>query len=339
MSPDPNDLLLFAKVIDHGSFSRAAERLGLPKSTLSRRISALEAALGERLLLRTTRQLSLTEFGSGVLEHARQIASEVDATSHFAQHRQLEISGRLRVSMPNDLANIVLAPMLERFVSDHPNIQLELDLSPRRVDLIGESFDLAVRMGDLADDASLTARRIAVFSTGLYAAPAYLVRKGMPQHPDELAEHESVRLLTRTGDAMRWNLRRDDATWEGIPPGRVAVNSYDVLLRLTCAGAGLALLVDHYAAPLLSTGLLQQVLPEWHTPAHTAWAVFPGRRLMPRRVRVFLDALIETFSAPACQAQQDRIEAVKTGARKRRLEGSGRRSPPLKTATVAEVSP
>ena len=178
MNVEPNDLLLFARVVDEHSFTRAAERLGLPKSTVSRRVSALEAQLGERLLLRTTRQLTLTDFGHSVLEHAHQIASEVDAASLLAQHRQVQPSGRLRVSMPADFATNVLAPMLATFVQKYPAISLELDLTPRRVDLIGENFDVAIRMGDLPDDSTLAARRLATFTAGLYASPRYLARRG-----------------------------------------------------------------------------------------------------------------------------------------------------------------
>ena len=172
MTVEPNDLLLFARVADAGSFSRAAVAAGLPKSTLSRRIAALEAQLGERLLLRTTRRLAVTDFGHGVLEHARQIAADVEAAAALAQHRQAEPSGRLRVSMPSDFGNVVLGQRLADFIARHPTIELELDLSPRRVDLVGENFDVALRMGDLPDDATLAARRLAVFSHGLYAAPA-----------------------------------------------------------------------------------------------------------------------------------------------------------------------
>src|SRR5690606_29407693 len=124
-----------------------------------------EAHLGERLLLRTTRKLTVTDFGHAVLEHARQVTAEVEATAALAQHRQAQPSGRLRVSMPSDFANGVLGPLLADFIARYPAISLDLDLSPRRVDLIGENFDLALRMGDLPDDASLAARRVADFSS------------------------------------------------------------------------------------------------------------------------------------------------------------------------------
>jgi DNA-binding transcriptional LysR family regulator len=308
MNLEANDLLLFARVVDEGSFSRAAQRVGAPKSTVSRRIAALEAQLGERLLLRTTRKLTVTDFGHSVLDHARQVLAEVEAASSLAQHRQVAPSGRLRVSMPADFANEVLAGMLAEFVMQHPAIALELDLSPRRVDLIGENFDLALRMGDLPDDASLAARRLAVFSTGLYAAPAYLERRGTPPEPEALMEHDALRLLARGGEAQPWVLTRGEARWEGIPPGRATANAPELLMRLARKGVGITAVVHHFADPHVRSGELVPVLADWSLPAAAAWAVFPGRRLMPARTRVFLDAIQAQLSGPACQAEDAKVE-------------------------------
>ena len=314
MNLDANDLLLFARVAEAGSFSRAAEQVGLPKSTLSRRIAALEAALGERVLLRTTRKLQITDFGSSVLEHAHAIAEDVSAAAALAQHRQLEPSGRLRVSMPSDLANVVLADVLAAFIARHPAIELELDLTPRRVDLIGENFDLAIRMGQLPDDATLAARRLAVFSNGLYAAPAYLQRRGMPAEPAALLGHDALRMLTRSGEPAPWLLSRGEARWQGTPPGRATANAPDLLIRLAIAGAGIAAVGDHFVEPQVRAGQLVPVLPEWRLPPAEAWAVFPGRRLMPARTRVFLDALQAAFSGPACQQVEAAVQRRKRAA-------------------------
>lgn len=288
---DANDLLIFARVAEVGSFSRAAERLGLPKSTVSRRIALLEERLGERLMLRTTRRLTLTEFGNQLLEHARQVAAEVDAVKALSEHRQARPSGRLRVSMPSDFATLLLSDMLAAFVALHPAVSLELDLSPRRVDLLGENFDLAVRMGELPDDSLLAARRIAVFPNGLYAAPGYLAERGEPLTPDDLAQHDALRLLRINGEAASWTLLRDKQRWQGVPPGRATANSPELLIRLACAGTGIAAVPDYFAAPSVRQGQLRRVLPDWCLPSHTAWAVFPGRRLMPAKTRAFIDML------------------------------------------------
>ncbi|MBI5255899.1 MAG: LysR family transcriptional regulator [Burkholderiales bacterium] len=300
---DANDLLLFARVAEAGSFSRAAERVLLPKSTVSRRIAALEKRLGERLLQRSTRKLSITEFGFGVLDHARALATEVDGALALAQHRQARPSGTLRVSMPADFAGLALPQMLARFTREHPAIVLELDLSPRRVDLIGENFDLAVRMGTLQEDSQLAARRLAELATGLYAAPAYLRAHGTPRTPDDLLALHGLLLLSRTGEAKTWQLERQATggaapeRWHGAPAERTLANSPELLMRMAQAGTGVVAVADFYAAPQVREGALVRVLPDWCLPTGTCWAVFPGRRLMPARTRAFLDALVATMGA------------------------------------------
>ncbi|MGM9427630.1 LysR family transcriptional regulator [Hydrogenophaga sp. MI9] len=288
---DPNDLLIFARVAELGSFSRAAERLGLPKSTVSRRLAALEQRMGERLLLRTTRRQTLTEFGLQLLEHARQVVAELDAVGLLREQRQAAPSGRLRVSMPGDFANMVLVDSLAAFMALHPAITLELDLSPRRVDLLGEGFDVAVRMGDLPDDALLVASKLAVFTHGLYASPGYLADHGDPQSPDDLARHVAVRLLRGNGETAGWTLSQGDQSWSGVPAGRVSANSPEMLIRLARAGAGIAAVPDHYAVADVRAGALRRVLPGWTMPTSTAWAVYPGRKLMPAKTRAFVDML------------------------------------------------
>ncbi len=316
---EPNDLLLFARVAELGSFSRAAERFGVPKSTVSRRVSALENQLGERLLQRTTRKLTITDFGQAVLEHARHVAEDVEAASSLAQNRQVEPRGRLRVTMPGDLGNVVLAPMLAAFAVQHPAITLDVDLSSRFVDLIGENFDLAIRMGDLRDDASLAARRIVVFTRGLYAAPAYLKRHGAPPEPEALMEHDALHVLSRGGDPMPWVLQRREQRWQGVPPARAIANSPELLMRLALRGAGIAVVNDHFALPYVKSRQLVCVLPEWRPAAVSAWAVFPGRRLMPARTRVFLDALTAQFAGPECHALEAGQREVKGTPRARKI--------------------
>jgi DNA-binding transcriptional LysR family regulator len=292
---EPNDLLIFARVAESGSFSRAAERIGLPKSTVSRRISALEDRLGERLMLRTTRRLTLTELGEHLLTHARQIADEVDAVRTLAEHRQARPTGRLRVSMPGDFATLLLSEMLANFIARHPAVTLELDLSPRRVDILGEGFDIAVRTGALPDDALLAARRLAVFPIGLYASPPYLAEHGDPTHPDDLLRHRTLCLVGRDGETTPWALTAGTAHWESLPEGRTAANSPDILIRLAGTGVGIAAVPDCYAARDVAQGRLRRVLASWSLPAQTAWAVFPGRRLMPAKTRTFIDMLEATL--------------------------------------------
>lgn len=297
MDIDPADLLLFARIVECGSFSLAAERVQLPKSTVSRRISLLEAHLGERLLQRTTRKLMLTEFGSSLLEHARRVADETEAAAALAQHRQGAPSGLLRVSMPADFANVAMSAVLAAFLDKYPAISLELDLSPRRVDLVAENYDLAIRMGDLPDDATLAARRINFSSLALYASPRYTGVRGLPEHPDDLFRHDLLSLPPRVNGLIRWSLTRGKVVWERELPVRVLANSPELLVRMASTGIGIGASTEAIARPYLQKGELVRVLPEWSFPQVTAWAVFPGRRLMPAKTRVFIDALEAALSS------------------------------------------
>ena len=288
---DPNDLLIFAHVAELGSFSRAAEKLALPKSTVSRRLAALEQRLGEKLLLRTTRRQSLTELGLQLLDHARQVVAEVGAVTALSERRQATPSGRLRVSMPSDFANLLLTESLAAFIALYPAIQLDLDLSPRRVDLLGEGFDLVVRLGRLPQDSLLMARRLADFPASLYASPDYLAEHGAPQEPDDLIGHQCVRLLQGNGEPAAWTLLRGEQKWQGVPPGRVSANSPELLILLARAGAGIAAVPDYFALEEVQRGRLRRVLTHWSPPSATAWAVFPERQLMPQKTRVFIDML------------------------------------------------
>jgi DNA-binding transcriptional LysR family regulator len=292
MQLDANDLILFAHVMDSGSFARAAERVGLPKSTLSRRISALENGLGERLLTRSTRRLSITEFGERILDHARRLQEETEAAAAIALFRQITPRGVLRVSMPPDFRELDLAPMLLDYATRYPDVRLELDLSPRRVDLLAERFDLAIRAAArLPDDATLVARKLCDMANGLYASPAYLQRYGEPTSPHELFGHIALQLIGANGEPLPWRLSRGEDHWEGLPTGPLAANSPGLQREMAGHGLGIAALDDRLAGPWVDRGLLCRILPEWSLPTVTIWCVTPGRRLIPTRTTAFIDLL------------------------------------------------
>jgi DNA-binding transcriptional LysR family regulator len=300
MSLDANDLILFAHIMDAGSFSRAAERTGLPKSTLSRRITALESKLGERLLTRSTRRLAITEFGERILDHARRLLEETEAASAMALHRQGTPRGVLRVSMPPDFRELDLTPLLLQYAASYPEVRLELDLSPRRVDLLAERFDLAVRAASrLPDDGTLVARKLCEMPNGLYASPAYLKRYGMPASPPDLLDHVGLRLIGGNGEPLPWRLSRGEETWEGLPNGPLAVNSPSLQRDLAAHGMGIVALDQRFAGKMLEQGLLQRVLPEWCLPTVTLWCVTPGRRLMPARTTAFIEMLRNALAGGA----------------------------------------
>ena len=289
-----DDYILFVAIVEQESMVRAAEHLAMPKATVSRRLTNLEAALGQRLLLRTTRRLTLTEFGQEFLDHCRRVAEEVAATQDFVRSQEERPRGRLRVSMPGEYAKQNFSRAFATFIETYPEIQLDLDLTSRRVDLIGERFDLAIRMGTLDSDATLVARKIDEQSFGLYASPIYLALHPAPKRPDDLEHHAAVRLLSARGSAIAWKLIRGKAVWEGVPPGRLTLNSLDVIQQLLLDGAGIGALPDRFVAEDVRLKRLVRVLPEWCLPAVPAWAVMPMRRYLPAKTRALL-AHLEQF--------------------------------------------
>lgn len=289
-----DDMILFATIAEQESLIRAAEHLGMPKATVSRRLTNLEELLGQRLLIRTTRRLTLTEFGQEFLDHSRRVAEEVSTVQDFVRSQDVQPHGRLRVSMPEDYARHNLSRAIATFIEIYPEIQLDLDLSSRRVDLIGERFDLAIRMGTLENDSTLVARKIDEQHLGLYASPIYLGLHPAPAHPDELLQHIGVRMLSDRGQEIPWKLSRDKEAWEGVPPGRLALNSIGVIQQLLLDGAGIGALPDRFTQDDVRLKRLVRVLPEWCLPSVPAWAVMPMRRYLPAKTRAFL-AHLEQF--------------------------------------------
>lgn len=290
MSLTANDLILFAHVIEAGSFSKAAERTGLPKSTLSRRITYLEDQLGERLLTRSTRKLAITDFGERILEHARRLVDETEAARSLALHRQVIPQGTLRVSMPPEFHELSVVALIRRFHAEYPQVRLDLDLSARRVDLIAERFDIAVRIADrLPDDSTLIARQIATLRSALYASPQYIARHGMPKEPPDLVKHTGLLVVPSSGETEPWRLSKDGKRWEGMPETAFTSNSLGLQQALAVEGMGLVGLSQKFALEHVQSGALVPVLPDWSLPTVTAWCVMPGRRLLPERTRAFVD--------------------------------------------------
>ena len=310
MTLNANDLILFAQVMDSGSFSAAAERLGLPKSTLSRRISGLETELGERLITRSTRRLMITEFGSEVLEHAKRLVDETECTMAFALNRQATPQGTLRLSFPPDFFEHSLAEFLPIFSEQHPNVRLELDLSARRVDLLAERFDAAIRVASsLPDDNSLVARRLAKLVTSLYASPSYIEKHGAPAVPADLKTHRGLMLLTNMGEIRPWQLSRGTDFWEGSPACTFSSNSLGLQRTMALNGMGIGGLPEPMARPYVENGTLVPVLPGWNRPEAIVWCVTPGRRLLSPATRAF----IEVFSQVMKENAGYRIADIKTG--------------------------
>jgi DNA-binding transcriptional LysR family regulator len=286
-----DDLLLFAEVADCGGFSRAGAKLGIPKATVSRRMAQLEMALGERLMQRTTRQLSLTELGEHLRQHAEQIQLALSAVHSLKSRRELSPSGVLKVSLPPDIADW-LAESLSAFVAKHPAIRLELDVSPRLVDVIGEGVDLAIRFSARPSDGSMAAKRIGEMPWGIFASSEFIIDNGMPTSPADLLQLPSLRLKQLQSDLKPWRLNRlvgkdnPNERWEGSPPIRATANSPAVLLRMAQEGLGVV------NAPIVLANMnnhLIRLLPDWDGESAIAWAVFPSNRLIPAKTQAFLN--------------------------------------------------
>lgn len=295
MTPLPlhaNDLILFASIVEAGSFVGAAETTGLPKATLSRRLAHLEDALGERLLQRSTRRLVLTEFGERMLEHARRLSEEAQAASVFAQHRRDEPQGVLRVSLPPEFRELSIVEIISGYVRAFPAVRLDLDLSSRRVDLIAERYDIAVRAAErLPDDSTLVARPISVLRSGLYASPDYLRHHPPITTPDNLHDHTGLMLASAGGERQAWRLTHADRRWNGLPRHTLSANSLGLQQALAEEGLGIVALGERFARERLQAGHLVRVLPDWSAPSTTVWCVTPGRHLLPRRTLAFIEHL------------------------------------------------
>ncbi len=293
MNHDLNNTLIFVKVAEQGSFTAAARTLGLPKTTVSRKLRELEEHLGARLLNRTTRRLSLTEAGAVYLEHGKRIAGGLDAAESAVQQLEGSPRGWLRVTAPYALSVTALAPILLDFGERYPDVRLDVLLSNDRLDLVGNKIDVALRVGELPDS-SLVARRLAVYRTSVYASADYLARHGEPRVPEDLQHHHALTDNTdRRGQRYAWLLHDGERRQEfGIQPVMVA-NDPSLMLSLLAGGRGLMLASDLMVRCHRRTAHVHRVLTPWHGPEVEINAVFLGGRGLSPKVRVFVDFVAE----------------------------------------------
>jgi len=288
-----NDMALFVEVASVMSFRRAADATGVPNSTLSRRISTLEKAIGLRLLHRTTRKVELTEAGRLYYERCRRIVDEARIAHEQLGEMLAQPSGVLRASLPVDFATIYLAPLIAEFAGRYPGITFEFDLTPRRVDLVAEPFDVAIRMGELADS-TLIARLLARLPVQAYASPRYLEVSGEPAHPTDLAQHECIGFP----NASKWALHRGAETVEVEVGGRFVVNSVGMFRRLATLDLGVILLPEEVAAEDLAAGRLRRILPDWQAKSTPVYAL-TETRLLPAKTQRFVEFLQERLGQHA----------------------------------------
>ncbi|CAO3416214.1 LysR substrate-binding domain-containing protein [Azospirillum endophyticum] len=289
---DLNDTIAFVKVVEEGSFTKAARRLRLPKTTLSRKVRDLERRLGIQLLHRTTRRLGLTEAGTVYFERCRRIAGELEqAESAVAQLRDAP-RGWLRITTPPSFGMKVVAPLLPEFRARFPDVRIDLVLSHENLDLVARDIDLAIRMGTL-QDSSMAARKLGVLHRHVYAAPSYCAAHGMPAHPDELIRHLTlVNMNARRPSGYGWRLFRSGEEIDAAIDPVMAADDPEMLIPTLLAGGGLVLATDVAMRPYRSAGQVMRVLDGWTGADVDLHAVFPGGRIQPPKLRSFLDFLI-----------------------------------------------
>ncbi|MCU9954010.1 MULTISPECIES: LysR family transcriptional regulator [Burkholderia] len=285
-----NDMALFVEVVKAKGFRSAADALGMPNSTLSRRIGALEKAIGLRLLHRTTRRIELTEAGQLYFERCKRIVDEARLAHEQLGELLAEPAGVLRASFPVDFAVIYLTPLIVEFANRHPKLTFDFELTSRRVDLVSEPFDVAIRIGESADS-QLVARRLATFRNHLYASPRYLERSGEPREPDDLTRHQC--LSVQRVDA--WTLH-DDAREVEVPVGgRFVVNSVGMIRQLAVHDAGIIQMPEEVVADDVAAGRLRRVLPGWEGAPVPVYAM-TETRLLPAKTQIFIEFLREHFA-------------------------------------------
>lgn len=288
---DLNELLVFARVVQAGSFTGAARGLRMPKSTVSRKVSDLEERIGAQLLHRTSRKLRLTEAGQTYYDHAARVVAEAEQAELAVTRLQTAPHGLLRVTTP--LTFGCIGPLVSEFLQRHPEVHIELVCTERAVDLMAEGFDLAVRAGRLADS-SLMARRLGNIENIVVAAPGYLKQRGTPKAPKELEKHDCILFGTEL-ERNAWTLSSGGRTVEVPVRARLAVNEPDMLRAVTLAGAGIALLPNLNYAEDLASGRLKRILPDWSSAGVPVHAVYPSSRHDSPKVTAFVDFLRERW--------------------------------------------
>lgn len=294
MAVDLNGFTVFAKVAELGGFTAAADALGLSKSMVSRQVSALEDQLGVRLFNRTTRRISLTEAGAVVFERAQRIVSEAQEAAEEATCVEGAVRGQLRINAPMSFGISQLGPVMPEFLARYPELNVDLVLNDRRVDLIEDGFDVSLRISALTDS-SLIARQLAPVERYIVGAPAYFEKHGVPKRPADLATHDFMlyTLLARPNLLEMENAQGEKEQVE--LKGRFLCNNADAMVEMMLKGMGLVFSPDVLCHEHLKSGALVRVLEDWTVPALTLHVIYPHSRHLAAKVRAFVDFSVEKF--------------------------------------------
>ncbi|MEY2892715.1 MAG: hypothetical protein RJA98_2623 [Pseudomonadota bacterium] len=292
----------FAAVATKGSLTAAALADGVAPAVIGRRIDALEERLGVKLLVRTTRRITLTHEGSAFLEDCQRLLADLASAEASVSAGGVKASGALRITAPAGFGRRHVAPLVPRFLALHPDVHVSLNLSDRVVDIVNESFDCAVRVGDLPDS-SLVSVRLADNRRLCVATPAYLQRAGTPQHPSELARHECLTLSSDASQTRGWAFMVDGALTHLRPSGRIDCSDGQVLHDWCVAGLGMAWRSTWEVAHEVAAGQLVSVLDDFAAPPNGIYAVFPHAKHLPLRVRLWIDFLKHSYGDASYWAQ------------------------------------
>ena len=295
-------------VATRGSLTAAARAEGVAPAVIGRRIDALEARLGVKLLLRTTRRITLTHEGSAFLEDCQRLLADLANAEASVSAGGVKASGHLRVTAPAGFGRRHVAPLVPRFLAQHPDVSVSLNLSDRVVDIVNEGFDCAVRVGDLSDS-SLVSVRLADNRRLCVAAPAYLQRAGVPHSPAELSRHECLTLSSEASQTRGWAFMVDGALTHLRPSGRLDCSDGQVLHDWCLAGMGIAWRSTWEVEREVGAGRLSVVRDAFAAPANGIYAVFPQRKHLPLRMRLWIDFIKHSFGDPT-------YWAVATGERR-----------------------
>jgi DNA-binding transcriptional LysR family regulator len=294
----------FVAVATKGSLTAAAGAEGVAPAVIGRRIDGLESRLGVKLLVRTTRRISLTHEGSAFLEDCQRVLGDLASAEASVSAGGVKASGHLRVTAPAGFGRRHVAPLVPRFIAEHADVSLSLNLSDRVVDIVNEGFDCAVRVGDLPDS-SLISVRLADNRRLCVAAPAYLRRAGTPQSPAELVRHQCLTLSSESSQTRGWAFVVEGKATHLRPPGRVDCNDGQVLHDWCLAGMGIAWRSTWEVERELAAGRLQELLADFAAPPNGIYAVFPHAKHLPLRVRLWIDFLKHHFGDPGHWARPD----------------------------------
>jgi len=292
-------MLVFAEVVDAGSFSAAAQRLGLSKASVSRSVALLERSLGAQLLRRTTRRMSLTDIGEVFLARCQRLVEEVEEAEQSVGELQSEPRGTIRLAAPMSFGHREVAPRLPAFLARHPKLRIHLDLTDRFVDLVREKFDLAIRVSGRLVESSLVQRRLCPLALTVCAAPSYLDRRGTPRAPEELRDHECLSYGPTT---TTWSFSRGRRIEVS---GALTIDNGDALRRVALAGHGIVYLPTFLVADDLRTGRLVAILARDIDAGGGAFAVYPESRHLSPKVRALIDALVASFAADPPDRHRD----------------------------------